>query len=191
MTWSDEPIRKRGLADLERWAREHDAILIAESQRVKRENEAREKARTELRAGTGVSDPELEVLEALHFTPDTVSLLPLVPVIRVAWADGEVTDAERTALLDLARTRGIEDGSAADAKLKEWLAHRPEEAIFASAGRLISVMLSGPNAINLSADDLVKYCEIIASASGGILGIHRISSEERALLTSIASELKA
>ena len=43
----------------------------------------------------------------------------------------------------------------------------------------------------LTADDLVKYCEAIASASGGILGIGRISAEERALLASMASELKA
>ena len=42
----------------------------------------------------------------------------------------------------------------------------------------------------LSDDELVNYCEIIASASGGMLGIHRISSEERALLASIASKLK-
>jgi hypothetical protein len=42
----------------------------------------------------------------------------------------------------------------------------------------------------LTADDLVKYCENIASASGGILGINRISSGERALLNTIARELK-
>jgi hypothetical protein len=62
--------------------------------------------------------------------------------------------------------------------------------VFASAGHLIAAMLSGPSGKNLSADDVVKYCEIIASASGGMLGIHRISFEERALLRSIASELK-
>jgi hypothetical protein len=43
----------------------------------------------------------------------------------------------------------------------------------------------------LKADDLVKYCEEIASASGGILGIGRISAEERALLSSIAAHLSA
>jgi hypothetical protein len=41
----------------------------------------------------------------------------------------------------------------------------------------------------MSADDLVKYCESIAAASGGILGINRISAEERALLSSIAAQL--
>ncbi len=44
---------------------------------------------------------------------------------------------------------------------------------------------------SLSADDLVKYCESIAAASGGILGINRISAEERALLNTIANDLKS
>jgi hypothetical protein len=44
---------------------------------------------------------------------------------------------------------------------------------------------------DLKADDLVKYCEEIASASGGVLGIGRISAEERALLSSIATDLNA
>ena len=43
----------------------------------------------------------------------------------------------------------------------------------------------------LSADALVKYCEDIAAASGGLLGIGKVSSEERKLLSSIAAELKS
>jgi hypothetical protein len=51
-------------------------------------------------------------------------------------------------------------------------------------------MLSVGGRTDLTADDLVKYCEAIASASGGILGIiGKISAEERALLKSLASEL--
>jgi hypothetical protein len=63
--------------------------------------------------------------------------------------------------------------------------------VFSRATRLIRAMLSSGGQTDLTADDLVKYCESIASASGGILGIGKISGEERALLTSLASELKA
>jgi hypothetical protein len=49
----------------------------------------------------------------------------------------------------------------------------------------------GPDAsLAVTADDLVKHCEQIASASGGILGIGRISAEERGLLASLAADLK-
>ena len=53
-------------------------------------------------------------------------------------------------------------------------------------------MLDAPDAEErLSADDLVEACENIAAASGGLLGIHRISAEERALLSTLARDLKA
>ena len=111
----------------------------------------------------------------------------------MAWAEGGITKAERELILRLARSRGIEAGSAADRQLTEWLTHQPSEAVFARATRLIRAMLdSGAGQTgDLSADDLVKYCEEIASASGGILGIGRISAEERALLSSIAADLNA
>ena len=43
----------------------------------------------------------------------------------------------------------------------------------------------------LTPDELVSYCEEIAAASGGVLGMRKISAEERALLSQIATELKS
>jgi hypothetical protein len=182
-------IQERGRALEEEYFRKKDRELIEKMQRASRAEEERK----DLSARTGLKDPELlNELQALGFTPETVSLLPLVPVIQVAWAEGGVTAAERQTLVKLARARGIEEGSGADRQLETWLTYRPEEKVFASATRLIGAMLAGPGADlqNLSADDLVKYCESIASASGGMLGIARVSAEERALLKSIAAELK-
>ena len=64
--------------------------------------------------------------------------------------------------------------------------------VFSRAGRLIAVMLAaGTEAVHdLSADDLVKYCESIASASGGILGIGKVSTGERAAIEQIQAALK-
>ena len=111
----------------------------------------------------------------------------------MAWAEGGITKPERELIVRLAKNRGIEPGSAADAQLTEWLNNRPSEDVFARATRLIRAMLDAGSeqTADLNADDLVKYCEEIASASGGILGIGRISAEERALLTSLAADLNA
>ncbi len=142
---------------------------------------------------TGVTDPSVLVeLESLGFTPDTVDLLPLVPVLQVAWAEGGITPAERDQLLKLAEARGIGAGSAAYDRLTSWMTTRPAEAVFAGAGRLINALLSsGSQAVaDLSADDLVKYCESIAAASGGVFGVFgRVSTEEKQLLASIAADL--
>ena len=39
-------------------------------------------------------------------------------------------------------------------------------------------------------DELIHHCEEIAEASGGLLGFHKISGEEKALLGRIQSALK-
>jgi hypothetical protein len=185
-----DSLHERGRALEEEYFRKKDRELIEKMQRAAREDEERR----DLSIKTGLREPELlNELQALGFTPETVSLLPLVPVIQVAWADGGVEAAERTVLTKLARTRGIAENSPADDQLQLWLSTRPDDAVFASATRLIRAMLQGqgPEVAGLTADDLVKYCETIASASGGIFGfIRRLSPDERVLLTAIAAELK-
>ncbi len=180
----------RGRSLEEDYFRKKDRELIEKF----RQAAATEEIRKNLGDKTGLDDPELlQELHDLGFTPETVGLLPLVPVIQIAWAEGGITKAERELILRLARSRGVEVGSAADHQLTAWMTNRPGEAVFASARRLIRAMFDSDSAqtADLNASDLVQYCEDIASASGGILGIGRISPEERALLFSIAEDLKA
>jgi hypothetical protein len=143
---------------------------------------------------TGIHDPELlRDIAALGFTAETVSLLPLVPILQVAWAEGGVSAAERKLILDVARHRGITEGSPADEQLAEWLAQKPSADVFARADRLVAAMLAahaGP-AHDLTADDLMKYCETIAHASGGILGLGKVSHAERAAIEEVHKALKS
>lgn len=153
---------------------------------------ASDKARRELGRKAGLDDPELvHELSALGFTIDTVDLLPLMPLVQMAWAEGGVTEAERKLIVELARSRGIADGSVADGQLMAWLATAPSPEVFSRSTRLIRAMLASPTQASgvLSAEELVGYCEAIATASGGILGMRKVSGDERALLSQIAAEL--
>jgi hypothetical protein len=185
----NDAIRERGRSLEEDYFRKKDRELIEKMRRAA----AAEDARKDLSSKTGLHDPELlQELEALGFTPETVALLPLVPVVQMAWAEGGVTDAERKLLIQLARARGIMEGGVADRMLAEWMERRPGPQVFERAMRLVRAMLAAPGQdAALTADELVKYAEDIASASGGIFGINKISSEERALLASIARDLKS
>ena len=187
---SDEhPLGDRGRTLEEDYFRKKDRELVEKMQRAT----AAADARRELSSRSGVQDPQmLEELEALGFTPDTVPLLPFVPLVQMAWAEGGVSAAERALIVQLARTRGIDEGSQADRQLAAWLAERPASQVFARASRLIRAMLDAPAAGSdaLTADELVKHCEAIAAASGGMFGINRVSSEERALLQALARDLK-
>jgi hypothetical protein len=183
-----DSIHERGRALEEEYFRRKNRELIEKM----RMEASRDEARRSMGAQIGLDDAEtLEQLQRLGFTPETVSLLPLVPVVQMAWVDGSVTDAERRAIFNIARTRGIAEGSAAHHQLSAWLADRPAPGVFEGATRLIRAMLDAPaqDAKTISPDDLVAYCETIAASSGGMLGINKISSEERALLASLAAEL--
>ena len=179
-----DDVRKRE----EEYFRQRDRELIERM----RQTAVASQARQELESATGIHDASLiEELQALGFTPQTIALLPLVPVVQVAWAEGGVSGAERTMILNLARSRGITDGSPAERQLTEWLDQRPSDDTFRKASRLIGAMLDTPSAgMTVNADDLLSYCEQIAAASGGIFGIGKVSAEERTALEQIARQLK-
>jgi len=151
------------------------------------------KARKALEDETGIHDPAmLKELDDLGFTPETIALLPLIPLLQVAWAESGVSAAERKAILELARARGIADGSVADHQLKTWLEQSPPADTFRKARRLIGAMVEHPEQghADITAEDLLKYCEEIAHASGGLFGIGSVSAEEQAAMQQIAAELK-
>ena len=186
---NDDALAKRGRALEDDYFRRKDQELI-EKMRIQWAEEKKEQA---MGTAAGLNDPHLvQELLALGFTPETVNLLPLVPLLQVAWAEGGVSPAERDLILKLAESRGLKAGSPADAQLMDWLANRPSDQVFAGARRLIHAMLdSGAQPVaDLSADALVDYAEQVAAASGGIFGLGRISGEERALLASLATGLK-
>ena len=105
---------ERGRALEDEYFQKRDRELIEKMRKAT----AAEESRAGLSAKTGLTDPALvQQLQELGFTPDTVVLLPLVPLVQVAWAEGGVTESERALVLKLARSRGIAEGSAADRQL--------------------------------------------------------------------------
>lgn len=142
---------------------------------------------------TGIADQDiLNDLRTLGYTPETLMLLHLAPLVQVAWADGDVSERERELIIETARLRGIDQDSAAGRQLEEWLTWRPSNEAFDTALRVIVVMLQGhPTAERETVErNLLSYCAAIAEASGGILGIGKVSAGERQLLARIASELE-
>ena len=98
---------ERGRALEEEYFRQKDKELVEKMRRAATAADAR----VEMGKQTGLTDPEmLQELETLGFMPDTVVLLPLVPVVEMAWAEGGVTPAERSLIVRLARARGIQEG---------------------------------------------------------------------------------
>jgi hypothetical protein len=179
--------RRRGLE--EEYFRKKEQELIDKMRRHHEE----EVERRRLGEKAGVANEEiLNDLRALGYTPETVMLLYLMPLIETAWAEGHVSPRERELIVKAARSRGIEAGSSADRQLNDWLTERPSKELFEKTLRAIGAILQArpPEEREASQRDLLSLCAAVASASGGIVGLRAVSEEERQMLAHITEELK-
>ena len=108
----------------------------------------------------------LRDLQELGYTAETVQLLHLVPLIQMAWAEGSVSDRERALIVEAARSRGVEQDSAADRQLAVWLESRPSEELFEKTLRAVAALLQAQST-GTGRDDLAAQLAAIASASAG------------------------
>ena len=179
----------RGRALEEEYFRKREQDLIEKL----RTRAAAEAERHRLGEQAGVADEEiLQDLQDLGYTPETVMLLHLVPLVQMAWAEGGVSDSERALIVEAARARGVEAGSPADRQLAQWLTSRPSERLFERTLRAIRAFLQARPAAEREATrrELLSDSAAIASASGGVLGFGAVSAEERALLARLSDELE-
>ena len=184
---ADDPLFGKRAQEEEYFQRKDRELIEKMRQQAKVQQQLQE-----LGEKIGITDPDMSrELAELGFTPETVNLVPLIPLLEMAWAEGGVTASERKMVVEVARARGIAEGSAADRQLADWLERRPDESVFRRAGRLINALFASGGRFELTPDDIIKYCEAIADASGGVFGIRRVSAEERATLGRIANEIKS
>ena len=99
------------------YLRRVDAELIQDAQR----RDASLERRRHLAAACQVNDPKiLDQLEKLGFNEVTVSLLCLVPLVQVAWADW-ISQTERERVLAAAAEHGVQQDTPAYQALAQWL----------------------------------------------------------------------
>ena len=95
-----------------------------------RAENARRETRELLRERSGVDDDAvLDKLIELSIDTESVVAMSLVPLIRVAWADGSIHDKERNAVLESAAAGGVGKDTPAYALLDSWLAQKPDDAL--------------------------------------------------------------
>lgn len=182
------------LSDL-RIAKEEEYFHKKEKELIEkmRQRALKEQERQELSEFFFVEDAEmLDDLQQLGYSRDTIFLLFLVPVIHVGWIDGQVTEQEREAILEIARQRGMEEGAPAEAMLLDWLNKRPSDEFFEKTLRLIRNILETrpPVVHNIREQSLAHYCNLVASASGGFMGFGKVSAAQKELINKIVDELE-
>jgi hypothetical protein len=153
-----------------------------------------EVTREKLQAATGITDPKvLERLIALQVRGETMAAFALYPLVEIAWADGKLDRAERDAILAAAAAEGIHAGSAAYELIEAAMADGPTDArrkVWFAYARDLASRLDATERQQVR-DELLRRARKVAEASGGILGIAKISKKEKRVLDSIAEAFDA
>ena len=162
-----------------------DSILIEQL----RTEQKRAQVRTELSAASGISNPDvLDRLLNLGLTPQTLDALMLIPLVAVAWSDGDADYREREAIMSALDEAGYSKGSDVHSMLEKWLASKPDAHLLTTWTSYMTSLLEGltPEERKILADKVLGLCRRVAQASGGILGIAgTISRQEMALMKSL------
>ncbi len=144
-----------------------------------------QKSKDELRKASGMTDDAvLDRLVHLGLTANTIAALSLVPLIQVAWADGTIQDNERTAILQGAHGKGLEQGTAGYELLQTWLAKPPSTELLEAWEAYIKSLTAQLNdeQNRLLKNQIVGFAKMVAAAAGGFLGIGRVSASEEKVL---------
>jgi hypothetical protein len=181
---SEVTLEERGRAlENQFYEKENEQKLAA----MKDKLEAQE-SREDLRKASGMTDDAvLDKLVALGLKTNTIAALSLVPLIEVAWADGEIQDKERSAILQGAHGKGLEQGSDGYELLQTWLGHRPAPALVEAWEAYIKALVGQLNdeQNRLLKNQIVGFAKMVAAAAGGFLGIGRVSKSEEKVLARI------
>jgi len=172
----------------EEYFRKQDQMLIEQIH----QRRAKEDDRQRLAEITGLKDEDaIAALQELGYTSDTVELLHMLPLMEVAWAGGVITEKHRSAILKIARLRGIQENSPSDEKLMQWLNEKPSDELFGASLRAIRLILESlpPEERKHERDDLLAHCNQIAHALFGRFWGHEVVQEEERMVAHIAQEL--
>lgn len=124
----------------------------------------------------------------LGFDAATAVILPLVPLLEVAWADGKMEERESKTIMEAATSRNIKHPDAVSF-LQLMVDKRPSALFFKRVNNLLAhITESDPN--NPTVQGVLEQCKAVAEAAGGFFGLtDPIGSEERKALEDLAKIL--
>ena len=129
------------MADLDERSRALEAAFFPSHANDYREairlREAELVAVNALREASGITDEAtLRRLAGLGIRAETLAALTMIPIVEVAWADGEMDERERDAILGGAESVGIEPGSPSYGLLRIWTEDAPAPDLLRRVARV-------------------------------------------------------
>lgn len=179
-----KPIRPTGYQQtlIDAFFFEHDQQLL----KAFHERMERLDRRAQLSQVCGIHDEAvLDRLVELEITPEELAAMAVVPLVYVAWADRQVQEAERKAILAAAQAAGIEPREGRYPLLEHWLKKRPGAGLFEAWKHYIQGLCGRlkPEEVEQLKSDVMARALNVAEAAGGFLGLgNKVSAAELAAL---------
>jgi hypothetical protein len=166
-----------------------DRRLIEKLQTLKEMQETKQA----LAEVSGITNEQvLEKLISLGTSPQMVAALAAVPLVEVAWADSEVDDKERKAILKGLEQSGVPVGGTEYQLIETWLERRPGSNLLKSWQEYIRGLCEKMTDAERAAfqDEVLKRTRSVAEASGGFAGLWRISTAERDMMQRLEASFR-
>ena len=157
---------------------------LAKERRERQLKALQEQEQKDIAATLNTSDEVAAEALALGIDAATAPVLPLIPLIEVAWADGSLSQKESEAVLEAARNKGIKNPAALEF-IELLLSKKPSQLFFDRINRVIAAMVQehGGDA----GSTILEQAKAVAEASGGFFGLtNSVSDEEKELLDNFA-----
>jgi hypothetical protein len=160
-----------------------DNFFIKEDQKLIKELralQALKKAKKDLTDISGIkNDRILSKLLSLNIRPEILSSLTIIPLIKVAWADGSVTETEKKSILEMLDKDSPEYGT-----VEQWLIRKPDNKLTDAWVAYIQGLCEklSKEEIKVLKRSLLHRARKVASASGGFFGLFKTSAEEKEMM---------
>ncbi len=184
------PLSERSRTLMDEFFHKEDLKLIAKL----REIQELQQTKDALAKASGIKNETiLKKLAELKIDPAVLTALTLVPLVEVAWADGEVDDKERAAVLAAAEKQGIQKDSTNYALLEQWITKRSEPRLMKAWSLYVEGLCSelSQAQVNALKVEVMTNARQIAESSGGFLGMGmKISAKEDQVLKKLEQSFK-
>jgi hypothetical protein len=146
-----------------------------------------------LSKASGITDEiVLEKLVELNVRPEEAASISVVPLVVVAWVDGNIDAEEKKSILLSVTKLGWTKNSFDYGLLERWLEHKPSASLLDAWIHYVEGLcrqMTGPE-IQHFKNEIISHAKIVAKASGGVFGLGKISDSESKVLNRLESAFK-
>lgn len=150
-----------------------------------RQDMERKEAKEALSHASGIENEQvLDELIKHRVNAETWAAVSLIPLVAVAWADGQMDTDERKAINQAMEENNFSSDSASFQLVNNWLNKKPGSDLLNSWRLYVSSLKQNIDkaALNQMHNAVMERARNVAKSAGGFLGIKTISSEEQSVL---------